>query len=494
MQTAMRHESLRTTLVNAYALTVVARVCDVLFFLGLFSAFRVEEVGLYSWTAAIMAFFAITLELGLSQTLVREFTQRSFGLISAAIPNVVIRLPILAVGAVVYLFWVWTWGPSLEEYEALGLAGAIQVLMLGEGYCLAWMKANAYQSVANVLSALDPVGRLVIFGILVYGVGLSGVVNLLTGILGLHLVLLVAVVIIAMRLAQGECSDEPNARSLFLSSRTFFRAGLTLGLIGLVGVAQNRLDWLLVSTYVGNVELASYSLANKAYEMLVLFMGVAMLTAYPWICRRDADALFRMRMNIMLFSLIILGTTLSLGSSLYLSDLLSWLWERKYEGARLLLLLLLPVAAISTVVVILYYQLVAREQERSLLVISLVSTGIQLLVNLWLIPRIGAVGAVAGMATLASVNIVCLSLLGCQTGIVSANQIRRTASYLIVMFGFAFLLWRTDVPLQWGGPALMTLGLGAGFSILLPRREQRWLKAFVRRESWDRLQLRAGEA
>lgn len=490
----MRHESLRSTLVNAYALTVVARVCDLLFFLGLFTAFRIEEVGLFSWTVAVMAFFSIALELGLSQNLVREFTQQSFGLKSAAIPNVVIRLPILGVSVVIYLVWAWIWGASTEEYAVLGLAGAIQVLMLGEAYCLAWMKAKSYQSVANLFSTLDPVGRLLVFGILVYGFGGGGVAALLAGIFGVHLLLLVTVTIVAVRCARGELSDGPNGRSHFLSIRTLLRSGITLGLIGLVGVVQNRLDWLLVSTYVGKVELANYSLANKAYEMLVLFMGVAMLTVYPWICRRDVDALFRMKINVILFSLLMLGTIVSLGASLYLPALLTWVWEQKYEGAWLLLQLLLPVAAIATVVVILYYQLLARERERALLAMSLVSTGIQLLVNFWLIPRVGAVGAVIGMATLASVNIVCLSLLACQAGILSGNQIWRTASYLIVMFGFSFLLWWANVPFQWGAPALLALGLSAGFSILLPRREQRWLKAFVRRESWARFQVRTREA
>lgn len=490
----MRHERLVPTLLSAYALTGVARVCDLLFFMGLLTTFRVEEVGLYSWIAATMAFFAIVLELGLSQSLVREFSQRSFGFHSAVLPSVVIRLPILGVGVVVYLLWGVIWGVNSREYEAVGLAGAIQVLMLGESYCLAWMKGRSYQSVANVLATCDPVGRLLVFGILVYAFGFGGVVELLAGVFGLHLVLLMVTVAIAMRFARGEHLMEAASHSLRSSTHALLRSGATLGVIGLVGVAQNRLDWLIVSTYTGTVELASYSLANKAYEMLVLFMGVAMLTAYPWICRHEQDAIFRMRINIILMALLILGTTLSLGSSLYLPELLPLIWGKKYEAAGPLLQGLLPVAAISTVVVILYYQLVAREREQALLVVSVVATVFQLATNLWLIPRLGAIGAVAGMAMLASVNVVCLSVLAYHTGTLSAGQIGRTAAFLGVMFGFAVLLWQTHVPAQWGAPAIALIGLGTGGSILFLHREQRWLKAFVKRESSARFQLRTGEA
>ena len=494
MQTPVRHESLRITLLNAYALTVVARICDVLFFLGLFASFQVEEVGLFSWTVAIVAFFAIALELGLSQTVVRGFNREAQSFTSAALPHLLIRLPILIVGTVGYVLWAWLWAVPAEEYTALGLAGSIQVLMVGESYCLGWLKAKSHQSAANLIQTLDPVGRLLVFGIVVYGLQRGGVIELLSGLLGLHLILLVTTVMLTLRLARREEGSKSSGRAPLVSSSTLFRSGATLGLIGLVVVVQNRLDWLLVSTYVGKVELASYSLANKAYEMLVLFIGVAMLTAYPWMCRRDTSRLFQMKVSIVLLSMLTCGTTAALGFALYLPDLLSSVWGNKYEEARPLLQLLLPVAALSTAIVILYYQLVARERERAILVISLVSTGLQLLVNLWLIPRVGTVGAVAGMATLALVNLFCYCPLARRAGILSVDQMWRAAVFLAAMFSFAFLLWRFRIPLQWGSLALTAIGLSAGCSILLPRREQRWLWGFVKRASWARVQLRTGEA
>lgn len=490
----MRQESLRTTLVNAYVLTGVARVCDLLFFLGLLTAFLVEEVGLYSWVAAIMAFFAILLELGLSQSLVREFSQRSFGFKSALLPSFLIRLPILGIAAGAYLAWGLVGGVSSREYESVGLAGAIQVLMLGEAYCLAWMKSRAHQSLANMLATCDSVGRLLIFAILVYGFGLKGIVELLAGIFGFHLFLFTMTAVVAWRLVGGERLDEPDDRSLLPPTYTLLRSGITLGIIGLVGVMQNRLDWLIVSMYTGTVEVASYSLANKAYEMLVLFMGVAMLTVYPWICRRDRGILFRIRVNVILMALLILGTSMSLSSALYLPDLLSLIWGEKYAGARPLLQWLLPVATISTVVVILYYQLVAREREQALLVVGFVSAVLQLSTNLWLIPRVGTIGAVAGMATLASVNVTCLSVLASRAGILNIRQIGRGAAFLGVMFGFVFLLWQSHAPIQWGVPAIVLIGLGSGCFVLFPHREQRWLMAFVKRESSGRFQLRTREA
>ncbi|NGZ94704.1 MAG: hypothetical protein CV089_00980 [Nitrospira sp. WS110] len=490
----MRHESLRTTLLNAYVLTGVARVCDLLFFLGLLTSFLVEEVGLYSWVAAIMAFFAILLELGLSQSLVREFSQRSFGFKSAMLPSLVIRLPILGLAAGAYLVWGLVGGVGSRAYGAVGLAGAIQVLMLGEAYCIAWMKSRAYQSLANALATCDPVGRLLVFTIVVYGLGFQGIVELLAGIVGFHLLLFILIVVVAWRLVRGERLDEPDDLSLLPSTHALLRSSITLGLIGLVGVVQNRLDWLIVSTYSGTAELASYSLANKAYEMLVLFMGVAMLTVYPWICRREQTVLFRMRVHAILMTLLITGTSLSLGSALYLHDLLAMIWGGKYAEARPLLQWLLPVAAVSTAVVILYYQLVARERERALLVISIVSAVLQLSMNLWLIPRIGPLGAVVGMAILASVNVICLAVLASRARILSSGQIARGATFLGVMFGFGFLLWQGHAPFQWGVPAIACIGLVAGCSVLFPQREQRWLKAFVKRESFNRFQLRTREA
>ncbi|MBV5328267.1 MAG: oligosaccharide flippase family protein [Chlorobium sp.] len=476
------HESLRRTISNAYLLTVVGRGADVLFFVGIFTYLSVEEVGLYSWALAVAAFFSIAIDLGFSQTLIREFSKKSLDMKSAAIGGVAIRIPILVLGLVGLFIWDNFWKPGDAEYWAVALAGSIQIFVVAENFCQSWLKANSLQTVANILATIDPLGRLVVFVILMYGLKNIGVHQLLMSILFLH-VFIFSILIIAVRSAQINSlnGNKVSVVSIKVAIKTLSQSSIVFGLIGFITVTQNRLDWLMVSKYGSNVDLANYSLANKGYEILMMLLGVAMVTVYPWICRQNRSVLFLTKINIITVSLFISGVILSLGAALYMPLVLEWIWSDKYRDAQPLLQVLLPVAALSTAIMILYYQLIARGAEQKVLKIGIISTVAQVAVNMTLIPRFGAYGAVLGMAILACGNLIGYSFLAYTSKVRNASQLWWNVGFLIWMLIFSIALWASGAQVILGGLGLLVAGVVGGYLMLASHRERIWLKAWVNR-------------
>ena len=151
------------TLTGAYLLTLLARGAEILLYFSLLSVLSVEQVGLYSWGIAISAFFAIALDLGLNQILIRDFSRRAIDVGFALRGSLLIRAPLILIGVAVLVVWRQLWLPSMEAYWVVVVASLIQILTAAEGFCFTWLKSHAKQNLANAIGAIDPIGRLVVF-------------------------------------------------------------------------------------------------------------------------------------------------------------------------------------------------------------------------------------------------------------------------------------------------------------------------------------------
>ncbi len=475
-------EGLKNTLARAYLLTILGRGSDILFYVGIFSIFSVEEVGLYSWAIAVTAFFGIALDLGLVQTLIREFSKGSLHLRSAVIASLAVRAPIFVAGAILLIAWNLIGHLSPNEFRSLAFAGTTQAVIVIENVCYAWLKANSKQTIANVFTIFDPLGRLLLLAMLVLLLGKPVVPDLLAVILVLHLSIVVSVLLVLRGVYRVRAAAIAIERtSLADTTKQLWSSGIVFGLIGFVTVMQNRFDWILVSTFSSRIDLANYSLANKVYEILQMFIGVAMLTVYPWICRIGAPRVFQTKVNIIVISLFISGVILSLAAGLYLPLVLHWIWGNKYLAAEPLLQILVPLVSLATAIMVLYYPLIAHHQERNVFKATFIATLAQLAVNLLFIPKMGSHGAVIGMGVLTVTNFLFYSVLTYQAKLSTKNQLWRKVIYLLLMFSLAAVLWITKTTMSLGVLILITTGITFGYFVLVIRREKMWLTAWIKR-------------
>ena len=478
----MVSEGIRRTVLIAYLFTALGRVADALFFLVLFERLSVASVGLFSSVMAMAAFFGAVMDFGLAQVLVREFSRRSLTFREAVYVSCLIRVPLVLTGLVGFIVWIWHSAPPFERYAAIGIAGAIQVLLVSESLVQAWLKANARQNTSNMIAFLDPLGRFLAISVLIASGAPVSVTQLFSAILAIHIGIASVHVAIAMRFLTAE-ERLPGIRAGASPLSALFRSGGVFALMAFVIVAQNRADWLLLSHYAGPVHLANYALANKLYEILLMGLGVTMLTVYPWICSQKRTRLRDVRMDIILNMVLASGVTLSLGAGIYLPTLIAAFFNDKYELAKPVIQLLLPLAAISSYVHVRYYEMVSRGLERSLLKYTTFATVLQLAVNWLLIPHFGAMGSVAGMTTMVTSMLVLYLICCIRYEILSVEKLFRELSFAGFMTGIALVLWLFCANIFLG---LLCLGLGGVIGtifVLLAPRSKAWLLGYIRRRS-----------
>jgi O-antigen/teichoic acid export membrane protein len=183
--------------------------------------------------------------------------------------------------------------------------------------------------------------------------------------------------------------------------------------ISLLTVLQNRLDWLMVSMYMDNRAIATYSVVNRYFEILLFVIGIGFTTLYPWICR--AVAMRDTREDKLLKTLrrlLFIPVPLVVVSAAYAFPFIdSLFWHQQYQDAANANLVLLPCAGLATANMLIYYDLMAHKQERYLIFACLASTSLQALFNLFAIPSLGINGAIAGMWLMNISNLAIFSLI-----------------------------------------------------------------------------------
>ena len=418
-------ESMRKTFLVAYAATGIAQVAEIAYNYLLYSAFAVDQVGLFAWAAAVVVFFNMAVDLGIEPILTRRLGARPVPLRIAIAAVAMPRLPLIvaAFGAASLMM-------SLNvidavSYQLVVLLGAQSVFNILDGTCKAWLRIHDRQSMANTLAALTGLLKLAAIVVLVPGTNPS--------ILELAVLLLVVrtlVSIVALRMAQQAPAGNVAGLqdTIPVVARELMSAGVVIGGIGLLTATQNRLDWIMVSAFHSELALAAYSLANKFYEISQVLIGAALTTIYPWLCRPD----MQFPMMIMLLRGVAFVGALIGGCGIFLvGPLVAWLFGNKYVGIDIPAAILMLAVGFMATAGALYQLILARGGERSLLALTTLTTISQAAANYWLIRKFGISGAAAGMLLLVTLTVLGLSAFAVQRRILVAAELLRFPAFLL---------------------------------------------------------------
>lgn len=391
-----------TVLANAYLLNIAARAADVFWVVLLYSVLPTDEVAAFALASAVAAFFAMALDGGVNQTLLRAFSNGTLGFNAGARIALQIRATLFACVAVGGGLWFMSGRPIDEAVTTIAAACGVQVWTLIEQFCWQWMRANDQQTKANALSAVEPMLKVVVTIALTQ---LPGPVTALQFFVAqniYHIVIAGLCVHACVGAGSGRRGiPEPICGGLL----EVLRPSLWFAGIGLITVAQNRLDWLLVAHFSTPESTANYSMANRAYELMLMLIGTGATTLFPILCRNRGEPENQSPNMLMLRRLILSSGVLAGGvAAIALPDVAALLWGAKYVGAQDLFATLMPLAALATLTQLLYYDAVVARSEVKILWIAIASTIGQLLVNLVALPILGVQGAVLGMLTMIVLN------------------------------------------------------------------------------------------
>jgi O-antigen/teichoic acid export membrane protein len=430
----MTEENLKSTILIAYFLYALGLVCQLGFNILIFRQFSLEEVGTYGLITALAVFAGVVMDLGISQTLIRGFSQNTLGFSQAVAGALALRIPILIVGLGALATWVHL-KSSLGAMETALLALAIttQFLIGLRTIATSWLRARERQKVANIVDFLGPLGYLSIGLFLVYLQKL----NLPLFFLGI-LLLEGAISYIAFAILHQvhlPARARKNLSFAYIKGAValLWKPSLILGTVSFLYIVEHRLDWLLVYAYASGREMAYYCLATKVYEIFVSAVFIVIQTMFPWMCKaaltRDKDP----RTIIAFKSIAGCGMLLAVALALYLPNFLTLFWGTKFAESNHLILWLMCGACLEPINDIMLYNLISKGNERYLLVASTVPALVQFIINIILIPIYGSLGATSGIIIMIVSSFLLLSFFSVKNNLFKIDLLIKIFIIFIIM-------------------------------------------------------------
>lgn len=389
-------EGIARTISFALVLSILSRVFDLGFYFLIYKYFAIDLVSDLNYIMALSSFFYVFVDAGSSQFLIREFIKNEVGIRRLFFAVSLFRLIVISITCIVVLI--------LNQYIRdaiilLILVGfLIQFILIQRRFFEALFRASSRQTISNLIAFAETPLRLISICFIIWYGAVHSLNALLVVWLLINVILLFPIYIyFKTDLDWSYFTFHRDSRQIFNDLCMFLPSIFTYGYILLLTVIQNRFDWLVIEELAGKSSLASYSLANRAYEFSVLFVGVIVASAYPWLCSYLKGKGDKARLALLLKLTIVISAC---GPAL--ASIFSWVvplaFQDKYAEATGLSLWLFPLMLPAAFVMCCYHDRLAQGSDQHIRIIITIATIIQAFVTIICVYYWGAIGAVGGMA------------------------------------------------------------------------------------------------
>jgi O-antigen/teichoic acid export membrane protein len=402
--------------------------------------FSVAEWGQYSAVVSLVAIFGVFTEAGISSLTVREITShphRETAVLSLAMSAVAVSAAasVILMALISYLLgyaasWPIVVGISACLVATQGLSVPLYAIFNAR---------RVFVFAAIIAGVAAPVGAVVGFPLVAVGVGPAA---LLVG----TLVGQITSVVIGHALVRKKLGLTLRLRRPRASTLRFMAAAVPIGATGGLAIVYQRLDILMLSKLGSSAEVAVYAVPYSLLQYSWMLPSAVTAAFFPLLTdrlRRDPDSA-----RHQFFLLVRLFFLLSVPSAVFLAvgaePILRAIFGSKYAESGRVLGILAVVGVLTAQNYVLWYGILARGQERLVVAVQAAGLCLNALLNLALIPALGAEGAAAALV----------------------------ASECVVTGGQAWLVHRWVFPIPWGtifGRLLLGMAIGAGvIAALLP--------------------------
>ncbi|HVN55452.1 MAG TPA: flippase [Anaerolineaceae bacterium] len=352
-----------------------------------------ETFGQYSIVLAFAASFSIFSDLGLAPYTVRQVARwkddpdglEKTGKLYANILILRIALSILTTLVVV--------GVALLSHRPTLLVGAIAFNSLS---FLLYAVQGSGEAILGGVERLDLTAGTKVLYQLVFVLGGAAVLYLGIGYLGLIGVNLIGVAIMAivtwrMVRSQGIGLGRWDARLW----PGLLKASIPFGLIGLALGLSYKYDSLLLGIFRGDAETGYYNAAYNLVFSILVISNVINTAIYPTLSRKvvsephDLPRIVERALGYLLF----FALPVAVGGSLLADKLVVFLYTASYAPTIPALQIIIWVVPFMFVTEFLGYVVVITDQESRVARAVLVSTGINVLLNSYFVPRFGYLAA-----------------------------------------------------------------------------------------------------
>lgn len=382
--------TLKTLLIRNTGFQVLAHVISLL--LGLATTtilsryLGVERFGQFNYIFAFFIFFLSISDFGVNVVVVREISKQRER--AAEIIGSMLSLKLVFSGGSVLAAWTVIW---LLEFSA-ELRSALLLYALILPLTAAQLPAVIFQALLKLeYPSLIGIGSRTLSFLLTVGAAW----------LGYDLVGLIAALIL---------SELATAALLLTYSRSFvrpvwscnprlwrevLRSSVPLGVMGLLVASINRVDFLMLERMTDLHQVGLYAAAYKVTNLLETFPLMVMGTIYPLMSRYAAEDVEKLR-ELYRNSVIGLGAValpLGIGTTFFAPAIITILFGEAFAGAERALAVLVWSTVFLYVAINGGNLLISMGKEKVNLWLNAVGAGLNIALNLWLIPGMGYVGA-----------------------------------------------------------------------------------------------------
>lgn len=180
-----------------------------------------------------------------------------------------------------------------------------------------------------------------------------------------------------------------------------------LYLSGLMVFLYGRIDQIMISKLIGAKELADYSMAQKLIEPLSIFPIAICSTALPFLMKNSSDPIKQRQLaKGYFFILLILGILFFIVLNLFGGNIAGLLFGRKFLSIQDIINITSITIPVSFIAIYNGMLLVLYDLQKLAPVRSLLGVLINIVSNIFLIPKYGVIGAAIS-------SLITLTLSGC---------------------------------------------------------------------------------
>ncbi|MCK4545952.1 MAG: polysaccharide biosynthesis C-terminal domain-containing protein [Candidatus Eisenbacteria sp.] len=266
-----------------------------------------------------------------------------------------------------------------------------------------------------------------------------------------------------------------TARGGSLSPAGFWAFTLFAFTGSVIAFAFGNLDLVIVSNRLGVHDLGLYKAALVSAEFVRWIPMILLQTIFPFFCnllpQGDDGQVKRAYLRLIRYTSVLVG---GIGLALVCFSVpLLRLFGEEFSASRGSLVLLSGVFTLSAITTINGALVVAAGRVGRALFNGAIAVTLQVLLSLWLVPELGALGAAVGKAA----HLVCLLILDSWLvySILRVFMPRRTLLLACANFGLMLIAWRFVTESLWQtgalGALLLLLYAGAVWRLRLISRE-----------------------
>lgn len=382
--------SLRSLLIrNSGVLMIGQAVATVL---GLATAFvlsrylGVEDFGRYNYVFAFYYFFFSVNEFGVSTVVIREVSQdreRAGEIIGSML---LFRMGLAIVSIIAAWLTIYVMGFPRQ----LALALVVYALILP---VLALQLPSVIFQVVLRLEYPSIIGifnRCIGFGLLMAAVGMgAGIVGLIATLVLSEVISLFTLLKFAARFVR------PIRKYDARLWRSVLKSSIPLGITGIFVAVINRVDFIMLERMTDLRQVGLYSAAYKVTNLLEAFPLMVMGTLYPLMSQYAAEDRYRLR-ALFRTSVLMLGAVavpIGVAVTLFAPLIIRLLFGASFVGAEHALGVLVWSTVFLYVAIVGGNVLISLGRERINMALNLVGAALNIVLNLWLIPKMGYIGA-----------------------------------------------------------------------------------------------------